>query len=273
MDCLFCLIETYINICVLLLLVMTTIVTAYFQLPKSKASHSTYVKWMQNMLKIQNPMVIFCDEQSRTMIQSMRGDAVTKIIVTRFEEFHSFQYVNAFLEHSKMDREVAIGHNIFLYMIWSEKSHFLKRVIEMNPFSSSYFLWVDIGCFRRPNVDYLQWPNPARIAAMPIDKVLLLSVYPFTDGELCISKKEELPSFQYENRIGAPIFGGGADILLQWHDKYFEMLEYFISIGRFIGKDQSIMNSVYLTNQSMCELVKWKRPCHDMWFYLQEYLA
>jgi len=252
---------------------MTTIVTAYFQLPKAKASHAKYVEWMKNMLKIQNPMVIFCDEQSRAMIQSMRGDAITQIIVTRFEEFYSFRYVKSFLEHEKMDREVAIGHNVYLYMIWSEKSHFLKRAIEMNVFSSSYFLWVDIGCFRRPSSGYLQWPNPARIAAMPCDKVLLLSVYPFTESELNVSKKEDLPSFQFTNRLGAPIFGGGAEILLQWHDKYFEMLEYFISIGRFIGKDQSIMNSVYLTNRAMCELIHWKQPCHDMWFYLQEYLA
>ena len=29
------------------------------------------------------------------------------------------------------------------------------------------------------------------------------------------------------------------------------MLEHFISIGRFIGKDQSIMNSVYLLNRDI----------------------
>jgi hypothetical protein len=68
------------------------------------------------------------------------------------------------------------------------------------------------------------------------------------------------------------MFGGGKDVILNWHKKYYEMLEYFISINRFIGKDQSIMNSVYLLNKDMCELVNWQPGCPDHWFYLQEYL-
>ncbi|NDA82555.1 MAG: hypothetical protein EBY01_05800 [Actinobacteria bacterium] len=43
---------------------MATIVTAYFNIPKSKANHATYIEWMQNMLIIQNRMIIFCDEFS-----------------------------------------------------------------------------------------------------------------------------------------------------------------------------------------------------------------
>ena len=157
-------------------------------------------------------------------------------------------------------------------MIWSEKSHFLKRAIELNPFSTDYFVWCDIGCFRVPNTRYLQWPSPSKIATLDKNKVLLLSVQPFNPGELQCNHKEGLPLFQFTNRIGGTIFGGGKDILLQWHDKYYEMLEYFISIGRFIGKDQSIMNSVYLLNRDMCHLVNWEPGCPDQWFYLQEYL-
>jgi hypothetical protein len=68
------------------------------------------------------------------------------------------------------------------------------------------------------------------------------------------------------------MFGGGKNVLLKWHEKYYEMLEYFISIKRFIGKDQSIMNSVYLLNKEMCNLITWQPGCPDPWFYLQEYL-
>ena len=137
---------------------------------------------------------------------------------------------------------------------------------------TDYFLWVDIGCFRKPNIDFIHWPNPDKINHLPKDKVLLLSVYPFESHELSCNNEEDLPSFQFTNRIGATIFGGGKDILLKWHTLYYSMLEYFISIGRFIGKDQSIVNSVYLLNQEQCHLVQWKNGCHDIWFYLQDYL-
>jgi hypothetical protein len=186
-------------------------------------------------------------------------------------EFHCYQYIEAFINHFRLDHENKI-HSIPLYMIWNEKSHFLKTAIELNPFSTDYFLWVDIGCFRKPNTDYLQWPNAAKIATLPKNKVLLLSVVPFTSTELETTTLDQMPSFQTVNRIGAPIFGGEAAVLLEWHDLYYSMLEYFIRIHRFIGKDQSIMNSVYLLNREKCDLVSWIPSKHDPWFYLQEYL-
>ena len=250
----------------------TTIVTAYFQLNVSKASHATYTKWMKNMLDIQNPMVIFCDAVSKPTIESLRTGETT-IIETTFKDFYTYKYSKTFAEHYALDKEKHVGHNMLLYMIWSEKSHFLKRAIELNPFNTDYFLWVDIGCFRVPNTQYINWPNPEKVAALDKSKVLMLSVVPFTPGELNCNTLDLLPSFQNLNRIGGTIFGGSKDVLLTWHDKYYEMLEHFISIGRFIGKDQSIMNSVYLLNRELVHLVNWIPGCRDHWFYLQDFLA
>lgn len=253
---------------------MTTIVTGYFELDISKASPDKYRLWMSNMLMNNNPMVIFCDENSYNTINELRkgNETNTRIIITDFEEFLCYRYVNHFHNHMRLDHELKRGHNLFLYMIWNEKSNFLKRAIELNPFNSDYFLWVDIGCFRLPNTEFLNWPNPKRIEEIPKDKVLLLSVEPFSPIELSIYKLEDLPNFQRANRIGAPIFGGGKEILLKWHQLYYQMLECFIINNRFIGKDQSIMNSVYLINREICELISWKTPCNNMWFYLQDYL-
>ena len=252
-----------------------TIVTGYFKLNISKASHDIYVEWMKNMLVINNPMVIFCDEASYEMILSFRAEKLDKtlIIVTNFKEFYTYKYVSHYVANYNIDTEQRVGHTALLYMIWGEKSHFLKRAIELDPFKTDYFLWVDIGCFRRPNTRYLNWPNPARVEQMDKSKVLLLSVVPFSTLELECTSKEDLPLFQFTNRIGGTMFGGGKEILLKWHDLYYEMLEYFISIGRFIGKDQSIMNSVYLLNRDICDLINWKQGCPDPWFYIQEYLV
>jgi hypothetical protein len=251
----------------------TTIVTAYFQLKQAKASHNTYQKWMSNMLSINNPMVIFCDSKSNQIIESLRpANTNTVIIETSFADFYTFTYSRSFAEHYKLDHEQHVGHNMLLYMIWSEKSHFLKRAIDMNPFCSDYFLWVDIGCFRTPNIKYIHWPNPTKVATLDNTKVLMLLVEPFTVSELACNSLETLPSFQYSNRIGGTIFGGYKEALLNWHTKYYEMLEYFISVNKFIGKDQSIMNSVYLLNRDMIQLVNWVPGCPDKWFYLQEYL-
>jgi len=253
---------------------MATIVTGYFQLEKSKASHDKYTDWMKNMLIIDNPMVIFCDEISKDLIHEFRKTKLDKtiIIVTKITDFYTYKYYDNFVKHYDMDLEQRVGHTPFLYMIWNEKSHFLKRAIELDPFHTDYFIWVDIGCFRIPNTDFLNWPNPSRIEEMKKDKILLLLVQPFTIDECGCSSLSDLPSFQTANRIGGTMFGGGKDILLAWHVKYYSMLEYFISINRFIGKDQSIMNCVFLLNRRMCDLIGWTAGCKNHWFYIQDYL-
>jgi len=246
---------------------MTTIVTCYFKI-NSKHSHEKYKTWMENMLSIDNPMVIFCDKESFSFIDTQRKNN-TKIIITSLEEFYSYKYIDTFYENNKIDFEVNIGHTPELYLIWSEKIHFVKLAIEMNPFQSNYFLWVDIGCFREKK--YIEWPNPERIQSLDSSKILSLLIEPFEEKELNCTKKT-LPVFHRKyRRIGATIFGGGKEVLLKYNDLYYDMLEYFISIGHFIGKDQNILNSVYLLNQEMFDLVQWKE-CNDIWFYLQDYL-
>jgi hypothetical protein len=245
-----------------------TIVTAYFKLEKSKASHAKYLDWMRNMLIIDNPMVIFCDESSVLLIERLRelaGHAKkTRVIPTRFEDFYCYRYIDVFKKHMDIDHERAI-HSIELYLIWNEKSNFLRRAIEANPFSSEKFVWCDIGCFRRPNTEFVKWPNPDRVTD---NKITLMVVEPFTEDEM----RTNLPSFQYKNRISASIFAGDKDTLIRWHQIYYGMLERYIQIGRFIGKDQSIMNNVYLVNRDMCELVRYQHGRGDIWFYLQYHL-
>ena len=249
-----------------------TIVSAYFKLEKSKASHAKYLMWMRNMLIIDNPMVIFCDEQSVLLIQRLRELAghsnKTHIIITRFEDFYCYRYIDVFKTHMNIDHERAI-HSVELYLIWNEKSNFLLRAIEANPFSSEKFVWCDIGCFRRPNTEFVKWPNPASIID---EKITLMVVEQFTNDELKNRELVNIPSFQYKNRISASIFAGHKDTLIRWHKIYYDMLEHFIRIGRFIGKDQSIMNSVFLVNRDICELVQYKPGRGDIWFYLQYYL-
>jgi hypothetical protein len=254
---------------------MTTIVTCYYKLPISKASHAKYVEWMQNMLVIENPMVIFCDQESVDMIREFRYLYIDKTVIVplKLEQFYTMKYYNIFLQHYSIDKEIRIGHNPLLYMIWSEKSNFLKRAIEMDPFQSDYFLWVDIGCFREPNKKYLKYPDQRAIEKLDTSKVLLLQVGPFTQQELACNSIENLPNFMFHNRIGGTIFGGGKDVLLKWHSKYYAMLETFIHMERFIGKDQSIINCVYLLNRDMCDVINWIPGCKDIWFYLQDYLS
>ena len=244
---------------------MATIVTAYFNIPKSKANHETYTRWMKNMLAIQNRMIIFCYASSFKLIQSLRANnpCPTIIVQTKFEEFHCYKYVDIFKAQHAIDHEKSI-HSVELYLIWNEKSNFLKRATEIeksfNEPHNTKFVWCDIGCFRVPNTRFLKWPDAFKI---PNDKMLLLEVLPLN------KLTEDLSKIDY---IGGTIFAGSSDAILKWHDEYYAMLERLYDRGIFVGKDQTIMSSIYIDQPELCFCVKSPRGIYD-WIYLQDYLV
>ena len=71
-------------------------------------------------------------------------------------------------EEELKDPEEGIGHNRDLYVVWHEKTNFLKIASDNNFYNSSYFLWLDIGALRHKVVlklsfQYLGTQIPSKI--------------------------------------------------------------------------------------------------------------
>ena len=101
------------------------------------------------------------------------------------------------------------------YLIYNEKSHLLLRAVHENPFHSTLFLWVDIGCFRnaRKMPLFQHWPDPHRLAALslPGNRIVVNALSDFRsmkwkcrkpDRELCLG-----PVFSNMHTIAGGIFG------------------------------------------------------------------
>ena len=117
-----------------------TFVTGYFKIEKNKYN-SDYFEWMSNLLlNLDAPIVIYTTiDLFKQMMDLRKGyENKTKVILTTFEEFYVYKYLNYFKYDLMRDFERDI-HNIYLYMIWNEKLNFLKKTIELNPFNTSYF--------------------------------------------------------------------------------------------------------------------------------------
>ena len=72
-----------------------------------------------------------------------------------------------------LDPEQGIGHNRDLYIIWNEKTNFLKTAADQNFFNSSYFLWLDIGAVRHEVAmdDLYNVKEILSISGLPIQKI------------------------------------------------------------------------------------------------------
>ena len=251
---------------------MTTIVSCYYKLDKNKHSDNQWKHWIENFFMIQSKKIIFTNKQTYDIYFKTVNNSNTYFYILEFQDFYTYKYLETFEKHFEFDHEKII-HNIYLYLIWNEKSNFLKKSIELNYFNTNFFVYCDIGYFRVRNLMsiYRNWPKTKVLSSIG-DKVTLLEVNRFDMNEF---EFEDMPkSFQYVNRIGGGVIAGSKKVLLKWTQLYYEMLEKFIEINRFIGKDQSIMASVYLKNKKIINLVK-HRPtnlCQNKWFYLAPYL-
>jgi hypothetical protein len=110
-----------------------------------------------------------------------------------------------------------------------------------------------------PNTRFLKWPDASKI---PEDQILLLEVLPLN------KLIEDLSKIDY---IGGTIFAGSSNAILKWCDVYYTMLERLYAMGTFVGKDQTIMSSIYIDQPELCFCIKSPRGIYD-WFFLQDYL-
>jgi hypothetical protein len=259
-----------------------TIVSSYYKLKYSKHNSKDYLQWMKNFFMIKTPKIIFTNLETYNIYFRNNSDVNRDDVffyLLEWNQFKSWKYIDFFKKHLILDPERKL-HNVNLYLLWNEKSSFLEKSIKLNKYQSSYYVYCDIGCFRINSLMkyYINWPNINVLNKLDSKKITLLNIENFDDQDFILDKKNKLPnSFVRKNRIGGGIICSHKDIFHIWYTKYYEILEKFILIDRFIGKDQSIMATIYILNQDLINLVKPRVAiesefCQEDWFYLEPYL-
>ena len=257
----------------------TTIVTAYYNI-KSKFPSGKYLSWMENFLRIPCHLVVFTDENSYNIIKNFRKrynlEEKTYIILKKIEEFHNYQYIDYYRYSHSIDRENGY-HSPELYMIWNEKSYFVKEALSINPFHSEWFFWTDIGCVR--NYDMLSkifsYPNDNKINNLDKEKMNLICIENFRDNDFSLDERGVPNIFKNREgrscsdivRVQGGFFGGHINCWERWIEKFEDILKVFMESKTFIGKDQYLMASVYIKNKDQVNLLYANKDHGDPWFY------
>jgi hypothetical protein len=221
-------------------------------------------------------MVIYTDHLSVDKLKSIcewRKDK-TIIINKPLSETYCAKYINYWNNDWNRDPEKII-HNTNLYIVWNEKSNFVKEAIQNNYFKTDYFCWCDIGCFRTHETisKYRYFPNITKLSS--IDKIHLLNIVPFQEKDLDTLKNIKLGRttmhnfFNQQNRIGGTIFVGHINAWKKWIPLFYSTMELFMTHNTFAGKDQDIMAMIALLYPEVVQLIT--PPTSNDWFYLQDY--
>eukprot|EP00977_Amphora_coffeiformis_P003948 scaffold792_cov163-Amphora_coffeaeformis.AAC.7 len=237
----------------------STIVSAYYEF-KSKHSVGDYRSWMMNLFSLQDPMVIFTSGDLAPMVLEGRAKFnathKTKVVVLELNEtntskMHDLAYWEK--QHS-MDPERRTHPSYLLYWVWLSKSELVKRAIDMDPFQSEFYAWVDAGYFRND-----RWNGQKMLQHIPPDlhddQVLFLEV---------AMRGQELG-------VGGGFLGGYPPGIRRWNELFYSMLREHES--EFIGKEQDWFSKTCLNTSGLCLMVQ---PGHasfgDKWFFMAPFL-
>lgn len=137
-----------------------TAVSCFYDIGRSdfplfhKRETNTYFTYIENVFKIDVPLIIFTEEQFIPRFTEYRKNFLDKTIIINlpFSELPMYKYIDRVNEiHSKLDKEKCpdpIAPEVIspkYCILTNSKVGLVKKAIELNPYHSEYFGWLDAG--------------------------------------------------------------------------------------------------------------------------------
>jgi hypothetical protein len=143
---------------------------------------NNYTTWFQHSLKINCPYVFFGDKEAIEMIKPFRDGLPTFYVECTIQDFVSYKYKNRMITHPHHCPSVELN------LIWNEKIFLIKKALEMNPFHSDFFCWVDAGIcvYRDTPPPSVPFPTIPKLNTLPINKFIYTSSNPYIENLVTI---------------------------------------------------------------------------------------
>ena len=238
-----------------------TVVTAFYPM-KSKFQPTQYIDWIKPFWsQVKCNTVFFTSEEYAPYIQSICSLSI-KVITMDFSEIEAYKKFSKDFWLGEEEKDHETNHSADLYAIWYEKKEFVKKAIVMNLFLTNKFVWCDAGICRSEGwIPHIQlFPLSHKI---PEDKFLILKI---TDFE----KEEDL---KFKNSVGGGILAGTKEKWFEFSEQYDSVLEEFVESSKFVGKDQTLIATMYKKNPSFFKLIDRQFDENMCWFTLLFFLS
>ena len=154
-----------------------TFVSALFDIDRVDGRKwDQYLKWFEETLKLQVPMVLFIEKDLQDFINERRGDLPTQTIYQTVEDipyYHLKDKVQGILDCEEYQQNISDPDRIeckqaMYSIIQYSKFPWLKQAVDLNPHNSDVFFWLDAGGSRFfNNFDLTEsYPGPAALESI-----------------------------------------------------------------------------------------------------------
>ncbi|KAJ3807837.1 hypothetical protein F5876DRAFT_90377 [Lentinula aff. lateritia] len=275
------------------------LVSGLFPLSKSKHSTEDYRSWLTLFLgSVTTDIYFFTTPELAELVADVRGSLPITINTTFSTPFDIPPLANLKEPYERMhaiDRERS-RHSAELYAIWNGKPYYLDEAVKNSEKQYSYAFWSDAGSFRNEHV-YRGWPSSARLEEVWDEGSRVSGV---AKEDLLFFPMWEPPHASIKNwqeALGpvdtdfSSFFGGSPQTIRWWKELFYLYHNYYLSQGIFVGKDQTLINALFLLHPSRVITVWVSDPdapahqgllssiegplgsCGDNWYYYQFWLS
>tara|TARA_B110000285_G_scaffold178473_1_gene200730 strand:+ start:4660 stop:5466 length:807 start_codon:yes stop_codon:yes gene_type:complete len=134
-------------------------VTALYNINRDKydgRNYKQYQEWFSKTLLVPVPMIIYTEEENRTLIENVRANLPTKVIYTKFEDipfYNTRNNVKDIITNSdfkyKIKHPNGLENICYDYIpIVNSKFVWMKDAIKENYFNTDMYFWIDAGLSR-----------------------------------------------------------------------------------------------------------------------------
>ena len=137
-----------------------------------------YLLWFEKTLQLKSPMIVFCDNDLIEFVEKRR-ECPTKIITHTVSEIPYYSLrdkiqtiISSDEYQNKIDvpQRIECQHPMYTVVQYS-KFKWLDSAIELNPFDSKYFFWIDAGASRHFEGFDTNSPFPSQESLNAFDQI------------------------------------------------------------------------------------------------------
>jgi hypothetical protein len=226
-----------------------TAVTFLYDIEREKKGDgrkfSNYIKWLKETMKLNIPMVIYCEKNTYKEIKDIRDKyPLTKIIISEKENLYYDTFYNTvkqinndktYLKKIKGKNRLEVKFPYYNLLIMN-KFKVLKDTSVKNYFDSKYFMWLDAGISR-----FFEGNQDKKINLNKIkDNKINIQIRSSINNNI---KLEDL-IFHDDHYTTATIFSGDKNTI-DYLDKETEKIFHYMLEKNCINNEQIVMACLY----------------------------
>ncbi|TFK97541.1 hypothetical protein BDV98DRAFT_513603 [Pterulicium gracile] len=226
------------------------LVSALFPLKKSKHSMKSYKAWLYNFLQITTPIYIFLPKSLFSLLPQTLPDNLT--VNSTYDTIFDLPMMKGmepiYEANWLLDPEKDI-HGPELYAIWKSKGWLLEEGYKNRDGEWDHIFWVDAGSFRGQSF-YKHWPDVGRVrdAWAQTDPAAETRIFmPIVRAPYAKHARWKEEDGPIDQDISMASFFGGTPSAVHWYNSvYIAYHDYWLSKNLFVGKDQNLINALFL---------------------------